>query len=658
MKKTKIVSLIVAGALAFSLFGCMSPDTGSTNGGGTNTESGTGNENGSESNGGTTGGTVSNNGGSPSNRLTDGRGLTPEEYTAMNTVGTDALGRVIAEADDARDGTRYVGIWYSLWEGQHTYMQTAIYDNQKLLSTPEGTAKLESEEDCAETRLDEFHFCSEPLYGYYNMKDPWVVARHVELLTAAGVDYLCFDTTNAIVYNDVAKLVLETLQKYQNQGFKVPKAMFYVNSYAGTTARRIYSDFYQTDKYDDVWFSPNGKPVMCGITADNRGASDQVVSNPNYTDTVPTEYSDRLEILESQWPQGKIEHENAIPWMSWQYPQSIHENTKSISVSVAQHDPYHINFSYKGDHSSRGYDHITKRRYANYQEGQNFESQWQTVFNYESQGKTVENVMLCGWNEWMAIKTFNGNETVFCDVYNEEYSRDIEMMKGSCGDNFYLQMIRNVREYKYTEAKHYKYQKMTIDMSDATLLQWEAVRAHYRDFSGDAMSRNYLDAVEQGRYVDNSNRNDITDVKVVHNSSDLFIYVKTNGLSAYNGTDKNWMTVLIGNDSGEANFETYQYIINRSPQIDGTTSIEKSTGGFNWQEAGNAEYKTYASDAESGVTDVIVYKIPLRALGLTAENCHIRLKVTDNVQNPADIMDYYISGDCAPIGRLSYSYGY
>ncbi len=596
-------------------------------------------------------------GGENITRITDTRGLSAEEYTVMNTVGTDALGRVISEADKARDGTRYVGIWYSLWEGQHTYMQSAIYDNEKLLSTPEGAEKLASTEDCEETRLNEFHFCAEPLYGYYNMKDPWVVARHVELLTAAGIDYLCFDTTNAIVYNDVAKLVLETLQKYQNQGFKVPKAMFYVNSNAGTTARKIYSEFYQTEKYDDVWFSPNGKPMLCGITADNRGASDQVLSNPNYQDTIPDSIVDRFDLRESQWPQGSIEHENALPWMSWKYPQSIHPNLKSMSVSVAQHDPYQINFSAKGEHSSRGYDHITKKLYANYEEGQNFESQWQSVFNYESQGQTVENVLLCGWNEWMAIKTFNGNETVFCDVYNEEYSRDIEMMKGSCGDNFYLQMIRNVREYKLAEAKHYKYQKMTIDMSDQTLTQWANVKAHYRDFSGDAMARDYVDAVEKDRYTDTSNRNDITDVKVVHNATHLFIYVKTNGITAYNGTDKNWMTVLIGTDAGGANFENYQYIINRSPQANGTTSIEKSTGGFNWTGAGNAQYQLYATDSQAG-NDVIVYKIPLNALGVTADSCHLRLKVTDNVTNPEDIMDYYISGDCAPIGRLSYSYGY
>ncbi len=655
MNKRKIVSLFVASVLSLGLFGCFGSNT--TDG---TTDSGT-TDNGTTDNGtsgGTTGGTVSTWTGTQDDRLVDSRGLTAEEYTAMNTVGTDALGRIISEADDERGGNRYVGIWYSLWHGQHTYMQSAIYDNEKLLSTPEGAEKLDSDVNCEETRVGEFHFCCEPLYGYYNMEDPWVVARHIELLTAAGVDYVCFDATNATIYTDVAKLVLETLQKYQNQGFKVPKAMFYVNSYAGTTARRIYSEFYQTNKYDDVWFSPNGKPLMCGITSDNRGASDQVAINPDYTDVIPSEYSDRLEIRESQWPQGIIEHENAIPWMSWKYPQSIHANTNSISVSVAQHDPYRINFSYKGEHSSRGYDHITRKLYSNYQAGQNFESQWQTVFNYESQGRTVENVMLCGWNEWMAVKSHDGNEAIFCDVYNEEYSRDIEMMKGNCGDNFYLQMIRNIREYKYTDGEHYKYQKISIDMSDTSLSQWEGVRAHYRDFSGDAMERNYLDAVDKDKYQDYSNRNDITDVKVVHDSSNLYIYVKTNGISEYNGTDKNWMTVLIGNDSGETNFETYQYIINRSPDENGNTSIEKCTGGYNWQTTGSAQYQLYSSDIQSGVTDVIVYKIPLSSLGLSVDSCHIRLKVTDNVQNPADIMDYYISGDCAPIGRLSYSYGY
>lgn len=621
-KQGKIFALLCAGALLVSAAGC-----------GGNTDSG------------------SSEGTESLVRVTDSRGLTPEEYTLMNTVGTDALGREISEADKAREGTRYVGIWYSLWLGQHAYMQQGIYDNQVLLSTEEGAAKLASTEDCEETRLNEFHFCSQPLYGYYNMLDPWVVARHIELLTAAGMDYLCFDTTNAVVYPDVATLVLDTLQKYQNQGFKVPKAMFYVNSNAGTTARKIYNEFYQTEKYDDIWFSPNGKPMIVSITSDNGGASDQVLVNPNYTDVFPEELRDRFDLRESQWPQGSIEHDNALPWMSWKYPQSIHPELNAISVSVAQHDPYEINFSAKGPHSSRGYDHTTGKLYANYQEGQNFASQWQSVFDYEAKGRKVENVLVTGWNEWMAIKTWNGRETVFCDVYNEEYSRDIEMMTGSCGDNFYLQLIQNMRAYKYEEAKHYKYQKMSVDISDESLSQWSSVKAHYRDFSGDAQERNYKNAVGTDVYTDTSNRNDITDVKVVHSSTDLFIYVKTKDpVTPYNGTDKNWMTVLINTNAGNEGFEGYDYIVNRSPNADGTTSLEKSQGGFVWGSAGSADYRLYG--------DVIVYKIPLSALGLTADQCYIRFKVTDNISKPDDIMDYYVSGDSAPIGRLSYSYGY
>lgn len=584
-------------------------------------------------------------------RVADKRTLTPEEYTLLHTVGTDKYGREITEMDGKREGTRYVGIWYSLWLGQHGYMQTGIYDNEKLLSTPEGAAKLASPDDCEETKLNEFHFCSEPLYGYYNMQDPWVVTRHIELLTAAGMDYICFDATNAIIYNDVAKLVLDTLQKYQNQGFKVPKAMFYVNSNSGTTANKIYNEFYRTEKYDDVWFSPNGKPMLVGITSDNRKASDQLLGPNPTTDFLAESLRERFDIHESQWPQGLIEHEDALPWMSWKYPQNIHPNLKSISVSVAQHDPSQINFSAKGPHSSRGFDHTTRTLNKDFAKGQNFESQWKTVFDYEEKKQTVENVLLCGWNEWMAIKTFNGNETVFCDVYNEEYSRDVEMSKGECGDNFYLQMIRNMRSYKYTEAKHYNYQRITVNMNDANLTQWKNVNAHYRDFAGDAIARNFKDAVGKGTYTDNSNRNDITDVKVVHSGSDLYVYVQTvEDITAYNGTDENWMTLLIGTDNGGDSFETFNYTVNRHPKESGATSIEKSTGGYNWTDAGSADYKVYGN--------VILYKIPLASLGLTADSCHIRLKVCDNISHPEDIMDYYISGDSAPMGRLSYSYGY
>lgn len=584
-------------------------------------------------------------------RITDNRGLSAEEYTVMNTVGTDALGRYFGEAAEKKNGTRYVGIWYSLWLGQHAYMQSAIYDNTKLLSTEEGRAALNSNEDSELSRMGEFHFCAEPLYGYYSMSDPWVVTRHVELLTAAGIDYLCFDTTNAAAYVDVAKLVIETLLKYQKQGFNVPKVMFYTNSNSGTTANLIYTTFYQTEKYDSIWFMPNGKPLIAGVTKDNNFASNMQMEDSEFSDFLDTDkLTPRMEIVESQWPQGLIEHENAIPWMSWKYPQSVHPNYKAISVSVAQHGPT-VQFSDCSPESNRGYNYKTGE-VEDYRAGRNFANEWQTVFDYESKGTEIRQVMLTGWNEWMAVKSWNGNKGTFCDVYTEEYGRDIEMSAGETGDNFYLQMISNVRQYKLEEGKHYRYQKMTIDSSSAdTLFQWEGVKAHYRDFEGDALNRDFVDATGKGRYYDASARNDITDVKVVHNATNLYFYIRTaNDITPFNGTDVNWMNILIDTDGKQTGFEGYDFAINRAPKENGKTSVEKSSGGYVWNKEGEADYKVFGN--------VMVVTVPLSLLGLTADDCYIRFKVCDNVQDPGNIMSYYVTGDSAPIGRLSYSYGY
>ena len=50
--------------------------------------------------------------------------------------------------------------------------------------------------------------------------------------------------------------------------------------------------------------------------------------------------------------------------------------------------------------------------------------------------------------------------------------------------------------------------------------------------------------------------------------------------------------------------------------------------------------------------------VPLAALGLSANSVSFEFKVADNVTDYTDIMDYYVTGDSAPIGRLRYAYGY
>lgn len=584
---------------------------------------------------------------SDGDRVTDTRQLNEYDYTLMNLASTDGLGRRLETVDNYRTETKYVGLFYSVWLGQHTDQQTDIYDINVLLSTAEGVAALEDTQPNALSRPNEFHFSGQPLYGYYNMSDPWVINRHVELLTMVGIDYLCIDATNSILYQLPTTTLLDTLKKYQDQGWKVPKVMFYTNSKSGVTVTKLYNDFYQTGKYDSLWWSVNGKPMIIGITENNKNASDQTKYDPNYSDYVTEAMREYFDVWESQWPNGDLNLEKGIPWMSWQNPQTIHTGSKSISVSVAQHSHTAINMSSRDPECSRGYDYLTGTVEGNYWEGRNFQNEWNDVFNRDSQ---IENVMVTSFNEWMAIKTMGANGYNFCDVFTEEYSRDIEMSAGENGDHFFMQLAENVKKYKFTEGNTaYKWPQMNIDIdSESSLILWDYVTAKYKDFEGDAMARNYKNAVGTFNYTDSSNRNDITDVRVVHDSDNLYFYVKTvEEITPWNGTDVNWMNLLISTSS-EGGFEGYQYIVNRKPGSN-TTSVEKSLGGYNWTNAGEARYRIYGN--------VMVVSVPLSVLGLTENNCHIEFKVSDNVTKYDDIMDYYVSGDSAPIGRFNYSYG-
>lgn len=123
----------------------------------------------------------------------------------------------------------------------------------------------------------------------------------------------------------------------------------------------------------------------------------------------------------------------------------------------------------------------------------------------------------------------SGGTYNFCDVFTEEYSRDIEMSAGENGDHFFMQLAENVKKYKFTEGSvAYEWPQMSIDIaSESALVMWEHVAAKYKDFEGDAMARDYRNAVGSFRYTDSSNRNDITDVRAVHDSDNLYFYIKT-----------------------------------------------------------------------------------------------------------------------------------
>ena len=514
-----------------------------------------------------------------------------------------------------------VGIFYFVWLGQHPGQQKGIYDISKLLkeapedlwAAPEGTPK---------SPAGQFHFWGEPLYGYYDSRDPWVVTRHVELLMNAGIDYLMFDTTNAVVYPEAISVVLNVLKKFASQGFDVPKVAFYTNSASGRSVQMIYDNFVKSGEWDGLFYSPKGKPMVVGLTKKNK-SSDQG-TNPDY---ISDELQEIFDVRESQWPNAPYD-ENAFPWMSWDNPQRLHNGV--ISVSVSQHSVETVTFSDTTTCRGRGWDAKTHKEIKeDFRNGRNFRNQWQTVFDNIDK---IDNVFVTGWNEWIALKLLNGKkEAIFVDLFNEEFSRDAEMMRGGYGDNFYMLLAENVRRYKGDCGVAAQKGKV------------------FRDFEGDALVRDFKNFDGSGRYIDSSARNDIVEITVSESAAAVTFEVRTaSDVIPYAQGDLNWMNILVKTDDSSDKAFEYDYVINRYPTVNGVTTVERICADGRKVLSGRATYSV------SG--DILRVTVPFGALGLEAGDVHFGFKVADNVADPDDIMEYYVSGDSAPIGRLSFDY--
>ena len=605
------------------------------------------------------------------------RNLSAYEFSMASLSATDKFGREIAPMGYLKtDRERFVGLFYWMWISNTNYYYHNIFDCTKLMSTEEGAAAFWNIDpsNAAYQQLSQigaFHFTNEPLYGYYNSSDPWVITRHMELFILAGIDFIFLDTSNSLIYDEdirgsqfegVVKApsytLLDTMLELYEKGWDVPKVVFLTNTRSGERVEEIRRAFYDSGKYEALWFKPDGvRPMIIATTEQNDGASDTWGDVNKF---VPVSAADQLyfDVKETQWP-NKGSKPNGFPWISNRAPQTYHEESKAISVSVAQHG--NLGFTDMIDRNSRGYNYKEQKVEENWQLGQNFENQWDTVFSLEEKGTDVTFVNVTGWNEWVGMKFGNlDSKAVMVDNFYGQYTRDIEPDKTLYQDTTLLQLTRNLRKFKYEPAAEtYLWKTKTVRAFE----DFEDVPAVYVDFEGDALARDYwsFDVKPTGPYyTDATDRNDILETRVVHDGTNLYFLVTTKeDVTAYESGD-NWMNILIKTEASteDNSFAGYNFAVNRAPDGN-TTSVEKSTGGWNWESAGAAELLVEGNR--------MMITVPLSTLGLSADNVKFSFKVADNVQKPSwfaaedaehDILHYYATGDSAPLGRYSYSYGY
>ena len=561
-------------------------------------------------------------------------------YNSNMLVGIDQFGRTFRPITGDKEN-RDVGIFFFLWLGQP--FGDNIYNNRELFEKY-GVSKvlLESDSICPEGQP---YFWDEPLWGYYNSADEWVIRKQIELLTLAGVDFLVFDTTNTLTYSAVYKRIMKVISEYRSEGWDAPQVAFYTHSRSIQTINNLYNECYSQNIYPDSWYRVDGKPMIIGYQsaamdiAEARSRSDKEYE----PEELSKEIRDFFTIREARWPNDEV-RENSFPYTEWQYPQPMNGNMMSVSVATHPMVPFSFSLTHENwCNWGRGYNVKTgKNIHEDILEGTFFQSGWDTVLKNDP-----ELVFVTGWNEWIAFKSAYGGEYMLCDNVDLEYSRDIEMMKGGYNDAYFIQLIQNIRAYKSESFDGYyvEPEAKTIDIY-AGPDQWRDIAAVYRDIGRDNIKRDSYGSSKVVRYTADPKRNNLQEIKIAFDANAIYFMIRAeDDITPPSG--ENWMNLLIGTGTPSLKgWEGYEYIINRE-RNGNTAKIEKLANDFGKMECAEAEFVL------SG--NLFQMKIPRSAVGLTDINSFY-FKVADGVDNISDIMSYYVSGSSLPMGRLSYQY--
>ena len=565
-------------------------------------------------------------------------------YTAT-LPATDALGRVLPTSEEvkAERPDRFVGLFYWTWHTNFANM-TEPFDVTRFLQ--EHPSALNDYHDPAWGGRKPTHFWGEPLFGYYRDTDEWVLRKHAEMLGEAGVDVIIFDCTNGgELWTESFMRLCEVFAQARRDGVETPQIAFLM-AFAPTPAsreaiQRLYHDFYAPGLYRDLWFMWKGKPLIMA-----------------YREGLPQEILDFFTFRPGQPAyQGGPQSNDQWGWLEI-YPQNGYVRQadgtfEQMTVGVAQNWSAERGLTAMNAPNTfgRSYTHrhgqpvmpdnlITPDITA---QGLNFQEQWERALEVDP-----EFVFVTGWNEWIMgrYEEWQQQKNAFPDEFSMEKSRDIEPMKGGYGDNYYYQLIANVRRFKGMPDGRVQ---VPITRKKIDWNYWDTVDNGFRTHLHNTMHRN-----SRGwgsRYlVNNSGRNDLTEAKVACDAKNIYFYIECAD-TITPSTDPAWMRLFIDVDCSHATgWEGYDYVVNRLSPTDGTTLLEACSGNsWIWDRGQRVHYEVQGNK--------MFVVVPRRYLGLRrGQPVRIQFKWSDNMQQEGDILDFLTNGDVAPLGRFNYEF--
>jgi hypothetical protein len=529
-------------------------------------------------------------------------------------------------------------MFYFVWLGAHGYDRNRATPDESV--QPPTAADTASPYDI--TRLlaanpaapaygppGAFHHWGEPYFGYYVSNDRWIVRRHAGLLADAGVDVIFFDVTNARAYLPTVLLIAEEFAALRARGRSTPAISFLLHSGTPKVAEKLFTDFYARNLHRDLWFFWKGKPLLLANRAELTPAQREFF-------TVRESWA---------WSRGKpgawfADGRDKWPWID-HTPQGFgwHESPdrpEQVAVAAAEHPIANIGRSHqRGRQPAPGSEDSGR--------GLFFAEQWE-----RARAVDPEFVFVTGWNEWVAMRFVDGRsknmlgraiqkgETYFVDAYNAEFSRDLEPMRGGFADNYYLQLVAEIRRYKGARPAPVARTTAAITI-DGDFSDWKDVAATYLDDTDDITPRDHYGWGRIGRYVNRSGRHDLVRAQVACDAAQVCFSLET-AAPLPGAAMPAGLTLWLRTARGE-------FAVNRTA---GAVVLETKVPGADWQPLGPVTAAVAGRRVELAV--------PRSTLGLDTEGFQLAFKWTDACDFEGDPMHAYDQGDAAPNGRFYYRY--
>lgn len=340
-------------------------------------------------------------------------------------------------------------------------------------------------------------------------------------------------------------------------------------------------------------------------------------------------------------------------------PQHVFTNTRGeaemMSVGVAQNAVAGKLgcLSTAGAHGRTWHDGARDTRPDAVRLGLNFTEQWRNARQADP-----PTVFVTGWNEWIAgrYNEFNGvrEPVMFVDQFSQEFSRDIEPMRGGHGDDYYYQLVAEVRRFKGVRPLPAASPEKTFSTMQAgngggiSFSQWADVTPVFLDDAGDTTPRDHSGYGGKLHYENHTGRNDILETRVARDPDTIWFYAKTRG-PLTPSTDANWMRLLIDTDASAATgWHGYDFRFSSG-------ALEQWTG-VKWEPSATTETARISSAVQTSGSELQI-AISRAALKLPpGKAVRIDFKWMDNIPSEASPLDWIDTGDTAPNGRLNYRF--